>query len=329
VQDNAVNDLGETLRPVGSTFFGAPAIHDLDDLNADIAFLGVPYDQGTLIPMLRSGTARGPRSVREAYTRPRMTKPDGTSEGYFDIDDERTHLEGVRLADCGDVLIAGGDSELNLRRITEAARRIAETGALVASVGGDHSIAFPVGRGVVQPYEKVDIVWLDAHPDFQDEWLGSKYSHGSALRRLFELPNVGNITILGLRVVDRVAFEDMKRLGVRWATTSQIIKEGPAAVVERLVPSAKHLYVSIDIDILDSSLVPGTTLPEPAGITYRELRALLAAIARKGTIVGFDTVELSTPYDFGDTTARTVAWMMLHFLGAIVDTQSDLRPYPA
>ena len=113
----------------------------------------------------------------------------------------------------------------------------------------------------MHPYEKVDIVYLDAHPDFRDERFGSKYSHGSTVHRLFELPNVGNITVLGLHVVDRVAFEDMKRLGVRWATTTQILEEGPAAVVERLVPTAKYLYVSIDIDIMDISLVPGTTLP--------------------------------------------------------------------
>jgi agmatinase len=326
VGDLAATSSRELLRPAGSTFFGAPAIHDLDGLNAQVAFLGVPYDQGTLIPALRSGTSGGPRSVREAYTHLRATTPDGTSEGFFDIDDEQMQLEGVRLADCGDVLIAGGDSQLNNDRITEVARRLAEAGALVASVGGDHSIAFPVGRGVMHPYEKVDVVYLDAHPDFRDEWFGSRYSHGSTLRRLFELPNVGNITVLGLRVVDRVAFEDMQRLGVRWATTTQILEEGPAAVVERLIPTAKYLYVSIDIDIMDISLVPGTTLPEPGGLSYRELRALLAAIARKGTVVGFDTVELSAPHDWGATTARTVAWMMVHFLSAIADVRSDVRP---
>ena len=77
---------------------------------------------------MRSGTRGGPRSVREAYTHLRATTPDGTSEGFFDIDDERMHLEGVRLADWDDVLIASGDSQLNNDRIREVARRFADTG---------------------------------------------------------------------------------------------------------------------------------------------------------------------------------------------------------
>ena len=205
------------------------------------------------------------------------------------------------------------DVEEALRR---TAAKFAERGALVVAVGGDHSVSFPVGRGVADVHGKVDVVHIDAHPDFADTIYGSKFSHGSQLRRLSELPTTGNLTAIGLRAVDRDQYEDMKRLGVGFASTRAVLDEGPEALVDRLVRPAENLYVSIDIDVLDGALVPGTTLPEPGGIDYRQLRALLEAISRKGRIVGFDIVETSAAQ--ADLhTAMTTAWLMVHFLTAI------------
>ena len=309
---------GSFMRPSRRTFFAAPAADDLDGLDADVGFLGIPYDQGSIIPFLRSGSFAGPGLVRDTRTRLRETRPDGTSAGWFDIETERHHLEGVRLADCGDVLVAGGDSQLNLARITEASRRIAQRGALVAAVGGDHSISFPVGRGVAGVHGSVDVVHIDAHADFADELYGSRFTHGSNLRRLFELPEVERVTALGLRSVDRDQYDDMQRLGVAWASTRAILEDGPAAVVERVVRRAPKIYVSIDIDVLDGGLVPGTTLPEPGGVAYRQLRDLLAAISTRGQVVGFDIVETSgAQVDLN--TSMTTAWLMVHFLTAIFE----------
>jgi len=310
---------GPLLGPPSRTFFGAPACSDVGALQADVAFLGIPYDQGTTVPLVRSGAYSGPRAVRETYTHLSRTAADGASEGWFDIEDERMHLEGVRLADCGDVIISGGDTPLTLARITAAARQIAERGSLVVGVGGDHSISFPVGRGVMERYERVDVVHIDAHADFRDEWLGSRYSHGSNLRRLSELPFVDGVSALGLRMVDRVSYEDMRREGVAWATTRHILEDGPAAVVERVVRPARYLYVSIDIDVLDGGLVPATTLPEPGGLSYRQLRDLLQAVATRGQIVGFDIVETSAVHDPGILTSRITSWLIVHFLSAIFD----------
>jgi agmatinase len=314
---NSEQPLGPLTRPATRTFFGAPAVDDLDRLDARVAFLGVPTDQGVIIPFIRSGAFAGPRLVRETRTRLRETRPDGTSAGWFDIETERHYLEGIRLADCGDVLIAGGDTLLSQARTTAAVRKIAERGALVVAVGGDHSISFPVGRGVAEAHGGVDVVHIDAHPDFADSIYGSKLQHGSQLRRLFELPTTKRFTALGLRSVDRDQYEDMKRLGVGFASTRTVLEEGPRAVVNRLVLPAEKLYVSIDIDVLDSGLVPGTTLPEPGGIAYRQLRELLDTIATKGQIVGFDIVETSAA-QADLATAMTSAWLIIHFLTAIL-----------
>jgi agmatinase len=291
-------------------------LDDLADLDATVGFLGVPSDQGVSIPFFRSGASGGPRLVRDTRTRLRESHPDGSSKGWFDIETERHFLEGLRMVDCGDVMIAPGDVQLSWRRISHASRLIAEKGAMVAAVGGDHSISFPVGRGVADVYGTLDVVHIDAHADFADETHGSKYGHGSNLRRLSELPTTRHLTAIGLRAVEREAYDDMKRLGVAFASTRAVLEEGPAAVVDRLVPTTENLYVSIDIDVLDGALVPGATIPEPGGIDFRTLRRLLDAIAGKGRIVGFDIVETSVA-QVDLHTAMTTAWLIVHFLTAI------------
>lgn len=306
------------IRPALRTFFGSPACDDLDRLDAQVGFVGVPWDQGVLIPMIRSGAYAGPRLVREARTRLRDTRPDGTSAGWFDIESEQHQLGGVRMADCGDVFVAGGDVGLSHERIATVTRKMAERGALVVAVGGDHSISYPVGMGVSEVHETVDVIHIDAHPDFADAIFGSKFSHGSQLRRLSELKTVERISAIGLRSADPDQYEDMKRLGVGIASTRAVLEEGAAATVERLVRPGAALYVSIDIDVLEGALVPATTLPEPGGLAYRELRDLLVAIARRGRIVGFDIVETSAAQS-DLATSMTTAWLIVHFLSAIFD----------
>jgi agmatinase len=224
------------------------------------------------------------------------------------------------MADVGDVLVAGGDVGLSHERITTVTHQMAEKGALVVAVGGDHSVSYPVGRGVAEVRGAVDVVHIDAHPDFADQIFGSKLSHGSQLRRLFELKEVERISAIGLRSADADQYEDMKHLGVGFASTKTVLDEGPTQTIERLVRPGKDIYVSIDIDVLEGALVPATTLPEPGGLAYRQLRELLEAIARRGRIVGFDIVETSAAQT-DLVTAMTSAWLVVHFLSAIFADQ--------
>ena len=89
--------------------------------------------------------------------------------------------------------------------------------------------------------------------------------------------------------------------------------------MRELVPRSGALYVSIDLDVLDLSLVPGTTLPEPGGSSYRQLREALVEIARRGRVVGFDVAELNPPYDVAASTARVATWLITHFLSEIFE----------
>jgi agmatinase len=312
------------LWPAPRTFFGVPRCDDLGGLNAEVAFVGVPYEGGALQPFIRTGQSAGPAFARLNswtqldYTWPPTSDPRAVSAGWFDVEAGREFLVGTRMCDVGDVAITGAEVEENLDRITTVSRAIVGSGALIVAVGGDHSIAYPVGRGL-EALGPIDVVHFDAHADFSDHVFGARYSHGSQLRRLAELPFVRSVTPIGLRNVWKSEFDDMVAMGVSYATTHDVIEEDARSVVDRLVPAGGTLYVSIDIDVLDLAIVPGTTLPEPGGLSYRELRALLEATARRARVRGFDIVELDAPHDLNASTARVTTWLIVHFLSAIFD----------
>ena len=316
--------LEDLLWPAPRTFFGAPSTRDVSSLDAQVAFLGVPYDAGTLMPAIRTGQSAGPAWARLGsmnqmeYRWPPGAEGPGGSAGWYDVEADRDYLVGVTMADLGDVAIAGAEVERNLDRTTEVVRRVAERGALVVAVGGDHSISFPVARGM-EPFGEIDVVHIDAHPDFADDYFGARFTHGSQLRRISELPFVRSVTGLGFRNATRDDIDPMRAMGYRFATTLDMIQRGPASVVEELVPRSDRLYVSIDIDVLDLSIVPGTTLPEPGGLSYRHLRETLVAIARRGHVVGFDIVELNAPYDTAGAAARVTTWAITHLLSEIFE----------
>ena len=299
------------------TFFGVPACGDLDGLDAQVAFLGVPFDAGTPQPGIPTGQSAGPAAARLA-SRYQFLYGDTASIGWYDIEAGRDRLAGVTMADVGDVAIQGAQVEANFDRMTEAVRRIVARGTLPVSVGGDHSISFPLVRGLSEAGE-IHVVYLDGHADFVDDLDGAALSGASEMRRIRELPFVRSVAALGLRNVEREEFDDMRRLDVRWATALDLIDGGGPDLVNRLVPASPALYVSIDLDVLDISLTPGHSLPEPGGLSYRQLRQTLALIARRGTVIGFDVAELNPMLDAGGSTARVATWLITHFLSEIFE----------
>jgi agmatinase len=299
-------------------------MRDLDMLDAQVAFLGVPYDGGTPEPGIPTGQRGGPAAAREAsheqfdYSPVAGAGGDQGAAGWYDVEADREYLVGVTMADVGDVAIQGSDTEANYARITDAARGIAERGALMVAIGGDHSISYPLGRGM-EPLGDFDVVHVDAHTDFLDELNGARLTGASQLRRLAELPFVGTVTALGVRNVARAEVEGMRAFGGRWATSLDVIERGAGDVVRETVPEAEALYVSIDLDVLDSSVAPGHSLPEPGGLSYRQLRAILVEVARRGRVIGFDVVELNPARDPSGATSRVATWTVTHLLSEVFD----------
>ena len=296
------------------SFFKSPLCTDLDTRDAQVAFLGVPFDQGTLG---RPGARFGPDAVRDAPRTYSYMDPYGaqrTAEGYFDIDAGDELLRGVTMADCGNVTVVPSDVMRNFDKLTQAVTKIVERGAFPVVVGGDHSITFPVVRGL-SAFAPLDIVHFDAHLDYTHDVQGALHTHGNPIRRCRELPFVGHITSLGIRSARRRPYEESQKDGSLVITTDRFHELGPQGSVD-LIPEAENLYITIDIDVMDPSQAPGTGTPEVGGLLYQEMREALTALVEKSNLVALDLVELAPPYDSSEITSQLAAWLITDVLAA-------------
>jgi agmatinase len=301
------------------TLFGMPQCSDINDLSADIAFLGVPYDYGSP-QWVQTGTRHGPNGTRQArsaynYSDPRELK---SACGWFNVEEERVELENVTMADCGDVYMEPWEGLKNLERVTDAVRQILDRGAFPLVVGGDHTTTFPVVRGFDR-YDSLDIVHFDAHLDFEDRRV-ERVDNTTSLRRCSELPFVRTITQIGARspfpLRSKRAYEDAIAWGEKVITVKKFRELGPQGVIDA-IPEAQHIYISFDIDGLDPTIAMGTSTPMPSGLYLEEVVEVIRGVAKKGKVIGFDLVEFSPDFDVSNITARTIAELLLFSLSAI------------
>ncbi len=307
-----MSSVGDELPFVGvSTFCKFPYTKNLEGV--DVAIVGAPLDQGVTN---RPGTRYGPRAIREAS---QIYGPFFQAEqGIFDVELGRYKLAGTKIIDYGDVIVAPTLSELNLDLITMYLQEIIGNRVFPVTLGGDHSITFPVVRAFKD--KPLDIVHFDTHLDFMDEVAGIRISHANPFKRATELEFVKGITQIGIRGLLNPTFitDEAEKYGSKIITAERAIKQGAQWVLEQ-VPEAENIYVSIDIDALDPSVAPGTGTPEPGGFTYLQMREMLTALPRKGNIVGFDLVEVNPLYDPAGVTAQTASRLIIDFLAAIRD----------
>ena len=297
-----------------ASFCKAPICMDPATLEADVAILGVPWDEGT---GFRPGARFGPRSIREYSVRYAFGERGAAVGGYWDVEARRRYLEKLRLADCGDVDIIYTDWQRTFANITAAVRALLDRGAFPVVLGGDNSITFPV----VQAYAErgpFGLLHVDAHLDYSDEFLGVRIANGNPIKRISELPFVTRIIQVGSRGIRtrQDAFEDSSRRGNLIVTARELHESGVATVLNK-IPRLDRYYVTVDIDALDPAIAPGTSSPEPDGLTYRQLRDLLRGIAGKGRILGMDLVETNPFLDPIGLTQSLAASTILEFLAAI------------
>ena len=303
-----------TLRAQPRTFFNAPLCPDIQQLNADIAFIGVPFDQGTLG---RPGARFGPDALRDApraYSYSDLYGRQSAAEGFFDIDAQQELLRGITMADCGNVPIVPSEITANFDRITRAVQQAAQQGALPAIIGGDHAITFPAVRGLSQ-FAPLNLVHFDAHLDYTHDIQDALYTHASPIRRCRELSYVGHITSIGIRSARRVPYQEAIRDGSLIISQRRFRELGPHAVAN-LIPPAENLYITFDVDVLDPSQAPGTGTPETGGLFYEETRQCLTALLSKSNLVAFDLVEVAPPYDNSQLTVQIAARLIQDILAA-------------
>jgi agmatinase len=262
------------------TFLGIPRC-DLDKpesyKGADVIIVGAPIDSGT---SHRSGAKMGPQAIRMG--------------DYLPHDGSRPHLamridplQKLKIFDAGDLLMPGGDLINSLKVLEKATEKISKAGAIAVVLGGDHSIASADVAGIANHLGKgkVSMIHFDAHADTGEDQFGALIGHGTPMRRLIESGSVRGDRFL--------------QLGLRgyWPDDG--------------------VFLSVDIDVVDPGMAPGTGTPEPGGMTSRELLEAVRRICFELPIVGIDVVEVAPAYDSSEITAILANRVVLEALSAI------------
>jgi agmatinase len=311
------------------TFLGIPAC-DLDDAatyaDADVIILGAPIDSGT---SHRSGAKFGPQAIRGG--------------DYLPHDGERPHLalrtdglKDLKVVDAGDLLMPGGDLVASLEVLAQATEKISRAGKIPVILGGDHSIASADVAGIARHrgLGKISMVHFDAHADTgEDEW-GALVGHGTPMRRLIDGGFVrgDRFLQLGLRGYwpDNTTLEWMRDQGMRSYEMTEIHNRGLNKVLDEsfatLTNGCDGVFLSVDIDVVDPGMAPGTGTPEPGGMTSRELLEAVRRICLELPIVGIDIVEVAPAFDTADITAILANRVVLEALSAIAKRRSG-TPY--
>ncbi len=235
---------------------------------APIVLLGCPLDATS---SFRGGTKFAPESIRKASWTLETYSP------YLKMD-----LDEIPFFDGGDLELAPGDLSSSLATVETVIAELAGSGRKVLLLGGEHLVTYPVVKAMTTRFSDLQIVHFDAHCDLRDEYEGQKLSHATVMKRVKELPGC-QILQIGVRSGTRKEFEELQ------AITS------PAVLTGRL-DGNRPIYISFDMDVLDPSLVPGVTTPEPGGLSFNDVMAYFSVL--KGmNIVGADVVELAPDYD--------------------------------
>jgi agmatinase len=311
------------------TFLGIAAC-DLDIpstyADADVVIVGAPIDSGT---SHRSGAKFGPQAIRGG--------------DYLPHDASRPHLalrtdglKDLKVVDAGDLMMPGGDLVASLAILREATEKISRAGAITVILGGDHSIASADVAGIAnhRGLGKISMIHFDAHADTGEDQFGALVGHGTPMRRLIEEGYVrgDRFLQLGLRGYwpDHVTLAWMRDQGMRSYEMTEIHHRGLNAVLDEsfitLQDGCDGVFLSVDIDVVDPGMAPGTGTPEPGGMTSRELLEAVRRICLELPVVGIDVVEVAPPFDSADITAILANRVVLEALSAIAKRRSG-TPY--
>ena len=260
------------LQKNTETFLGC----DADWEEATLVLFGAPYDSTT---SFRPGTRFGSRAIRAESYGLELYSP------YQDAE-----LQGLVL-DSGDLELPFGDPAPALAMIEARAAEILQGGKIPFLLGGEHLVTLGAVRAAAKAHPDLHILHFDAHADLRADYLGSPLSHACVLRRCHELVGDGRIWQFGIRSGDKAEFD----WGKGHVFTHKFDFEGLAEALDAL--QGKPVYLTVDLDVLDPSVFPGTGTPEPGGVSFDALRRAVTDACRRLNIVAADVNELSPHYD--------------------------------
>ena len=297
-----------TVQPVSGTVvprFAGPAtfarLPELRDVSrCDVAILGIPFDGGT---SYRPGARFGPQAIRQASRHLRTQ--------YHPAYDAEPFVQ-LQVADAGDVACNPFSIDDAIASIERDATELLGRVRGLVSLGGDHTIAVPLLRAVNRRTGPVALVHFDAHLDTWDTYFGAPYTHGTPFRRAAEEGLFLDHASMHVGIRGPLySRDDLRRdadLGFKVVHCDEFQSEGVEAVVARIRErvGSHPLYLSIDIDVLDPAHAPGTGTPEIAGMSSREMLAVLRGLAGL-ELVSADIVEVAPAYDHAEITALAAA----------------------
>lgn len=274
---------------------------DAEYPDASVVLLGCPFD-GTA--SYQPGSRFAPNAIREASQ---------AIESYSPHQDR--DLSSISFCDLGDLELPFGNTPIILGLINQAMDQVLNDRKVPVTLGGEHLITLPVITAFKKYYPDLMVVHIDAHADLRDEYLGERLSHSTVMRRALEIIGESNLIQIGIRSGTQEEFVLARRLGCQYRTnqigyqyeTNQNDLKVDLVDITRKI-EGKPLYISLDLDVLDPSVLPGTGTPEPGGLTFAQLIQILSAL-RKGKVVGMDVVELlpyQTPHQVSSIVAAKI-----------------------
>jgi len=263
--------------------------------------LGCPFD-GTA--SFRPGARFGPSAIRRASWGIETYSP------Y-----RKKDLRAVPVHDMGDLELPLGDKKKSFEWIRKALQEILRSKKIPILLGGDHLISLPIVEEVLKIYPDLHLIQIDAHADMREDYLGETLSHSTVMRKI--------IDSLGQRSLSQIGVRSGTEEEFRWAKKAKSIVSLNASSLRNLARRLKDkpVYLSLDLDVFDPSLLPGVGTPEPGGLTFQDFLSLLKSLESLH-VIGFDIVELTPDYDptqISSVTASVILReMILSFVHPIV-----------
>ena len=300
------------------TFLDAPFVSDLDNFDADIAILGIPYGMPYEPHAMANDQSRAPDAIRQFtnaadihYTR-----------NHFDWDLGGSLLDGknIKLVDCGNVTSDRHDHKQHYVRAEQAARKIFCSGATLITLGGDHGVPIPVMRALDVFDKKVTLIHIDAHLDWRDDINGETEGYSSPVRRAAEMPWIDQIIQIGMRGIGSARQQEVDDANAYGATIFDAYEMHDIGIDEIInqIPDGGPYYLSIDADGIDPTIMPAVMAQTPGGLSWHQIRKLIHGLVKKGRVLGMDLVEIAPVHDVGNITMVHAERLICNFIGACV-----------
>lgn len=277
---------------------------DSEYKNAEIVLYGAPFDSTV---SFRPGTRFAPQAIRNDSYGLETYSP------YQDKD-----LSDINVFDSGDLELPTGDTQNVLKTIEKRTEIIFEDNKIPFLIGGEHLVTLGSIRAAIKKYKSLNIIHLDAHTDLREDYLGVKLSHACVIRRCWELTGDNRIYQFGIRSGDKSEFEWAKQ---GHTYLKRFCLEGLDTTIEKL--KGEPVYLTVDLDVLDTSYFPGTGTPEPGGVSFLELMNAVIEICSKLRIIGCDVTELCPIYDQSGVSTAIACKIIREMLLALCKTEGD------